>query len=95
MEYTPGAYELQGRWTELRQVPQMLTTLLRRNYTVLHVADHLSRAPLLEQGSWKGQIPPLEQVTRENVQFDVADAQLLEIRGLGCPRPKELQHINP
>lgn len=95
MEYTPGAYELQGQWTELRQVPQMLTALLRRNYTVLHVADHLSRAPLLTQGSWKGQIPPLEQVTPENVQFDVADTQLLEIRGLGCPRPKELQHINP
>lgn len=94
MEYTPGAYEVKDRWTDLRQLPRMLTALLRHNYTILHVANNLSRAPLLKEGSWKGQIAAMEEVTLENVQHDATDTNLLEIRGLGCPRPAELQHIN-
>ena len=94
MEYTPGAYEVKDRWTEILQLPQMLMTLLKLNYTILHVADNISRAPLLEMGTWEGQIGAFEEVVLENVQYDASDGQLLQSRTLGCPKPKQLQDAN-
>ena len=54
MEYTPGAYEMHSDWAGYMQLPQMLIMLLQHNYTILHVSDDISRAPLLSRSTWTG-----------------------------------------
>ena len=69
--------------------------LLKQNYTMLHVSDDLSRAPLLEVPSWNGRIGVFQEVVMENLQYDASDAKLLANRSMGCPKAKQLQNINP
>ncbi len=47
-----------------------------------HVAGQLS-APL----------PPMEEVTRQNLWYDLMDAELMHRRSLGCPEVKELKNF--
>lgn len=94
MEYSPGGWEVNDRWSEYGQLSQMLIMLLKHNYTMLHVSDDISRAPLLEMPSWKGRFGSFQEVVMENLQYDASDAQLLKQRSMGCPKPKQLQSIN-
>ena len=94
MEYSPGGWEVNDRWSEYGQLSQMLMMLLKQNYTMLHISDDISRAPLLEMPSWKGRIGNFQEVVMGNLQYDASDAQLLKKRSMGCPKPKQLQSIN-
>ena len=90
MEYSPGPWESNFRWSELSDLAQMLVNLQHRSYTILHVHDGLSHKPLLQLPGWTGSLNPFEEVTRENMQYDLADARLLQAGKLGCPKPEEL-----
>ena len=93
MEYTPGAYERFERWVDAIKVSEMLQRLLELKYTILHIQDDIARRSHLE-ANWTGQIGQIEEVTQENVRHDLADAQLLQSRTLGCARPMQLQELN-
>ena len=93
MEYNPGSWEQHQKWQEGIQLPQMLLYLLEQNYTILHVNDTHSKSPLLQDSGWLGEIGALQEVTPANMQLDMADAALLGLRNLGCPKPKELAKV--
>ena len=90
MEYSPGPWESNLRWSEYSDLAQMLVNLQHRSYTILHVHDGLVRKPLLQESTWAGSLDPLEEVTPETMQYDLADARLLQAGKLGCPKPQEL-----
>lgn len=93
MEYSPGPWETNSRWSEYHDLTQMLVNLLERNSTILHVPDRLARGPLLGLPDWTGDMPAFQEVTRGNIQYDLADVQLLVGRELGCPKPAELMQL--
>ncbi|KAL3144968.1 hypothetical protein ABBQ32_003472 [Trebouxia sp. C0010 RCD-2024] len=94
MEYSPGPWETGFRWKDYGDLPQMLGNLLARNYTILHVPDSLARGALLQLPDWTGHTPAFQEVTQENMQYDLADVQLLLRGRLGCPKPPQLMQLN-
>lgn len=90
MEYSPGPWEIHFKWDEYMDLPQMLVNLLDRSYTILHVHDGLARSSLLELPEWTGDMGMFEEVSREHMQYDMADAESLQLKKMGCPKPKEL-----
>ena len=94
MEYSPGPWEQSYRWSEYGDLAQMLVNLQHRSYTILHVHDGLARKALLQLPAWTGSLDPFEEVTRDNMEYDLADARLLQAGKLGCPKPQELLDLN-
>ena len=94
MEYSPGPWETDTRWNVYGDLPQMLVNLLDRRYTILHVPDNLARGALLQLPDWTGDMPAFQEVRHENMQYDLADAQLLLRGRMGCPKPPELLQFN-
>ena len=94
MEYSPGAWEINSRWSEYSDLAQMLVNLLHRSYTILHVHDGLARTPLLHLPDWTGNMSAFEEVSSENMQYDLADARLLQSSKLGCPKPQEVSDLS-
>ena len=96
LEYSPGAWEINSRWSDYSDLPQMLVNLLHRSYTILHVRDGMARyRSLLQTPDWSGTLDPFEEVTRETMQYDLADARLMQGGKLGCPKPQELVEFSP
>ncbi len=93
MEYSPGAWEIHFKWDEYIDLANMLMYLLDQGYTLLHVHDGLARAPLLQLPEWSGGMGEFEEVTAEHLQHDMADAKLLQLQSMGCPKPKELKQV--
>lgn len=93
MEYSPGAWEIHFKWDEYSDLANMLMYLLDQRYTLLHVHDGLARAPLLQLPEWSGGMGEFEEVTAEHLQHDKADAKLLQLQSMGCPKPKELKQV--
>lgn len=94
MEYSPGPWETGFRWKDYGELPQMLVNLLARNYTILHVPDSLARGALLQLPDWTGDMPAFQEVTQENMHYDLADVQQLLRGRLGCPKPPQLMQLN-
>ncbi|KAA6428036.1 MAG: hypothetical protein FRX49_02697 [Trebouxia sp. A1-2] len=93
MEYSPGAWEIHDKWDEYIDLANMLAYLLDLGYTLLHVHDGLARAPLLQLPEWSGGMGEFEEVTADHLQHDMADAKLLQLQLMGCPKPKELKQV--
>ncbi len=55
---------------------------------LLQLDDNYGKAGNVEWGSG---IPPLPEVTMENLKYDIADAQRFKKWQVGCPKPKELE----
>lgn len=49
-------------------------SLAEKNFTLLHMRDELVGVPLLGT-SFTGHLPVLEEITVDNLQYDVRDAQ--------------------
>ena len=94
MEYSPGPWEIHAKWDDYIHLSQMLVSLLDRSYTILHVHDGLARSSLLELPDWAGDMGVFEEVGREHMQYDLADAKLLQLKQMGCPKPKELMQLS-
>ncbi len=93
MEYSPGPWEIHHKWEEYMGLSKMLVYLLDQSYTILHVHDGHARSPLLQLPDWTGEIGALEEVMIEHMQHDMADARLLQMQEMGCPKPKQLKQI--
>lgn len=56
-------------------------SLLKQGFTILHVNDSLARGvSLLGSEDWSGDLPPLEQVTLDNLHNDLDDCRKLQVR---------------
>lgn len=62
-----------GRWQYLAEVLGACS-LAEKNFTLLHMRDELVGVPLLGT-SFTGHLPVLEEITVDNLQYDVRDAQ--------------------
>ena len=49
-------------------------SLVENNFTLLHMRDDLVGIPLLGT-AFDGQLPMLEEITPQNLQYDVKDAE--------------------
>ena len=54
-------------------------SLVEKNFTLLHMRDDLVGIPLLGT-AFHGQLPMLEEITLENLQYDVKDAEQVRLR---------------
>ena len=57
-------------------------SLVENNFTLLHMRDDLVNIPLLGT-AFRGQLPMLEEITPENLQYDVKDAEQVRLPS-GC-----------
>lgn len=94
MEYSPGPWEIHSKWDEYSDLAQMLINLLDRSYTILHVHDGLARSSLLQLPDWAGDMGLFEEVRKEHMLYDMADARLLQLKEMGCPKPQELSQFS-
>ncbi len=51
-----------------------MCSLLEHGFSLLHVRDEFVRAPLLGP-DFDGALPPFEEITAENLAFDLEDAK--------------------
>ena len=51
-----------------------MRSLLEHGFSLLHVRDEFVRAPLLGP-DFDGALPPFEEITAENLAFDLEDAK--------------------
>jgi len=89
MEYSPGPVENSNRWEDVPDVPGMLTFLVRKGFTLLHVWDNSTRGHVLPS-YWEAAPPPFSHITAGNLAFDVQDASQMQARTMGCNKPPEL-----
>ena len=68
--------------------PFFCCSLVENDFTLLHMRDDLVNIPLLGT-AFRGQLPMLEEITPENLQYDVKDAEQVRPRS-GCLKPPPL-----
>ena len=57
-----------------KPVLRCVRSLLEHGFSLLHVRDEFVRAPLLGP-DFDGALPPFEEITAENLAFDLEDAK--------------------
>ncbi len=64
-----------------------MRSLLEHGFSLLHVRDEFVRAPLLGP-DFDGALPPLEEITAENLAFDLEDAKKARWLGRAVREPR-------
>ncbi|KAG1678984.1 hypothetical protein FOA52_013047 [Chlamydomonas sp. UWO 241] len=88
LEYNPGTAERMYPAIDLMEEnPAMLLDLLQKGYRLMQLDDNYGKGGDIQYDSG---IPPLPEVTAQNLKYDIADAQLYKKQKLGCPKPHAL-----
>ena len=60
-------------------------SLLEHGFTILHINDQQARGlSLLKLPNWTGKLPEFEEVTSENLKYDLEDARKLQVSCLSA-----------
>ena len=73
--------------------PVCVRSLLEHGFSLLHVRDEFVRAPLLGP-EFDGALPPFEEITAENLAFDLEDAKKVPCFAL-CTMTSGSVHSKP
>ncbi|KAL6746244.1 hypothetical protein V8C86DRAFT_3149980 [Haematococcus lacustris] len=87
MEYSPGVPERHFKMKEMAATVQMLVNLVDAGYRIAHLGDATKHVG----GSWDSPLPVSEEVTRNNLMYDLVDVALFAESKLGCPLPPALE----
>ncbi|KAG2497661.1 hypothetical protein HYH03_004400 [Edaphochlamys debaryana] len=90
LAYTPGAAERWNKFDMMLRSPQALASMLQAH------GFRAGLLPALEQDAFKGfdqPLPPLQEVTVTNLQYDAEDVRRWKNGTLGCPLPAALQKL--
>eukprot|EP00195_Chlamydomonas_chlamydogama_P011405 CAMPEP_0202902672 /NCGR_PEP_ID=MMETSP1392-20130828/16989_1 /ASSEMBLY_ACC=CAM_ASM_000868 /TAXON_ID=225041 /ORGANISM="Chlamydomonas chlamydogama, Strain SAG 11-48b" /LENGTH=567 /DNA_ID=CAMNT_0049589473 /DNA_START=195 /DNA_END=1898 /DNA_ORIENTATION=+ len=95
MEYSPGVAERAawgGTKSMLRDNPQMLVNIIKSGYKLVQMHDNYAKGGAVD---WAAGLPPLPEVTLDNLKYDLRDVDLYAEGKMGCPIPEELRKKYP
>ncbi|KAG2493458.1 hypothetical protein HYH03_008275 [Edaphochlamys debaryana] len=87
MEYSPGVAERHYKWDAMAATPGMLRDLISKyGYSIGHIGDTDKH----HAGDWEDPLPPLREVTLNNLKYDIDDVRQWQNGTMACPPPPEL-----
>ncbi|EFJ41791.1 hypothetical protein VOLCADRAFT_98168 [Volvox carteri f. nagariensis] len=91
MEYSPGAPERHFKWDHMLAHPAMLYDMITKyGFRIGHIGDadkHIS-------AGWDAPLPPLREVTLENLKYDIEDVKRWQEGKLACPVPPNMANFS-
>ena len=85
MEYSPGVFERHFKFDELINSVLMLQNLLESGMRMAHLGFKW------EHETTSSPFPHFDEITLENLKYDMDIALLYKANKIGCPLPKELE----
>ena len=73
-------------------MPSVLCSLQEHGFALFHLKDTFVKSGPTDETTWEGfEMPQLEEITGENLKYDLDDARKMQSRTLGCSAPEDVR----